>query len=77
MTPRGRTCRRLLAEGTEEGRRSPGCRSMAFGTGDPAAYERWRERFLPLGVPVWVLPGNHDLTDAFDAHLAVTACTRR
>ena len=38
-------------------------------TGDPAAYRRWRERFLPLGVPVWVLPGNHDLADAFDTHL--------
>jgi len=38
-------------------------------TGDPAAYRRWRERFLPLGVPVWVLPGNHDLADALDAHL--------
>jgi 3',5'-cyclic-AMP phosphodiesterase len=38
-------------------------------TGDPAAYQRWRSAFLPLGLPVWVLPGNHDLTDAFDAHL--------
>lgn len=38
-------------------------------TGDPTAYERWRATFLPLGVPVWVLPGNHDLVDAFDAHL--------
>jgi len=38
-------------------------------TGDPEAYRRWRERFLPLDVPVWVLPGNHDLADAFDAHL--------
>ncbi|MCU0272375.1 MAG: metallophosphoesterase [Acidimicrobiales bacterium] len=38
-------------------------------TGDPAAYQRWRERFLRLGVPVWVLPGNHDLAEAFDTHL--------
>ncbi len=38
-------------------------------TGDPAAYRRWRESFLPLGVPMWVLPGNHDLADSFDENL--------
>jgi len=38
--------------------------------GDPAAYRRWRERFLPLRIPVWALPGNHDLADVLDEHLA-------
>ncbi len=38
-------------------------------TGDPQAYRRWRDQFLPLDLPVWVIPGNHDLADAFDAHL--------
>jgi Icc protein len=37
--------------------------------GDPDAYARWRELFLPLGLPLWALPGNHDLADAFDEHL--------
>jgi len=37
--------------------------------GDPAAYRRWRELFLPLGFPVWALPGNHDLADVLDEHL--------
>jgi Icc protein len=38
--------------------------------GDPAAYRRWRDLFLPLGIPVWALPGNHDLADELDVHLA-------
>lgn len=38
--------------------------------GDPAAYDRWAGSFLPLGVPVWAVPGNHDLADAHDATFA-------
>ncbi|MFN8026607.1 MAG: metallophosphoesterase [Acidimicrobiia bacterium] len=38
--------------------------------GDPAAYERWAEFFLDLGVPVQAMPGNHDLAEAHDATFA-------
>lgn len=49
---------------------------LVVGTGDLAdagdadAYRRWRELFLPLGLPIHVLPGNHDLADVLDVHLA-------
>jgi Icc protein len=38
--------------------------------GDPDAYVRWREMFLPLGLPVWALPGNHDIAETLDAEFA-------
>ena len=38
-------------------------------TGDPDAYRRLRALVGRLDLPVWVLPGNHDLADALDVHL--------
>jgi 3',5'-cyclic-AMP phosphodiesterase len=38
-------------------------------SGAPREYERARELLAPLGLPVHVLPGNHDDGDALAAHL--------
>lgn len=37
--------------------------------GHPASYRRLNAMLDALGLPVLVLPGNHDLPDAFDEHL--------
>lgn len=37
--------------------------------GHPASYRRLRSQLAALGVPVFAIPGNHDLPDAFDEHL--------
>jgi Icc protein len=48
---------------------------LIVGTGDladrghPNAYRRLNAMLNELGIPALVIPGNHDLPDAFDAHL--------
>jgi Icc protein len=48
---------------------------LVVGTGDladrghPDAYRRLNAMLNELGIPTLVIPGNHDLPEAFDAHL--------
>jgi len=37
---------------------------------DPAGYAQFRRVFAPLGLPVWCLPGNHDVPQAMQRELA-------
>lgn len=49
---------------------------LLVGTGDLAdaghadSYERWADFFLPLGAPIWAMPGNHDLAEVLDETFA-------